>query len=227
MRQNKGLSNNLDRETHMQTALIWGAAGGIGRALVDTLRENGWRVLGIARDAAALSDMDIEAYSAELSREADVAAAALWAAQQSEGAVNLWVYAAGDMIGKPLADTTASEWERIFGANVTGAHLAVAHSLALVPGGGHLVFIGAYVDRIMLPKLGAYAASKAALDAYVTVLAKEVRDRRVTNVRVGAVDTPLWRKAPFRLPKGAHTPGDVAAAVLRAYAEGHKGNLDL
>jgi 3-oxoacyl-[acyl-carrier protein] reductase len=55
----------------------------------------------------------------------------------------------------------------------------------------------------MLPKLGAYAASKAALDAYVTVLAKEVRDRRVTNVRVGAVDTPLWRKAPFRLPKGA------------------------
>jgi NAD(P)-dependent dehydrogenase (short-subunit alcohol dehydrogenase family) len=135
MRQNKGLSNNLDRETHMQTALIWGAAGGIGRALVDTLRENGWRVLGIARDAAALSDMDIEAYSAELSREADVAAAALWAAQQSEGAVNLWVYAAGDMIGKPLADTTASEWERIFGANVTGAHLAVTHSLALVPVG--------------------------------------------------------------------------------------------
>ena len=211
----------------MQTALIWGAAGGIGRALVDTLSESGWRVLGIARDAAALSDMDIESYSAELSREADVAAAALWAAQQSEGAVNLWVYAAGDMIGKPLADTTASEWERIFGANVTGAHLAVTHSLALVPSGGHLVFIGAYVDRIALLKLGAYAASKAALDAYVTALAKEVRDRRVTNVRVGNVwvgeiDTPLWRKVPFH-PE----PFGVAAAVLRAYAEGHKGNLDL
>ena len=214
----------------MQTALIWGADGDIGRALVDTLSENGWRVLGIARGVAALSNMGIESYSAELSREADVAAAALWAAQQSEGAVNLWVYTAGDIgdvVYKSLAKTTASEWERIFGANVTGAHLAVTHSLALVPSGGHLVFIGAYVDRIMLPKLGAYAASKAALDAYVTVLAKEVRDRRVTNVRVGAVDTPLWRKAPFRLPKGAHTPGDVAAAVLRAYAEGHKGNLDL
>ena len=211
----------------MQTALIWGAAGGIGRALVDTLSKNGWRVLGIARDAAALSDMNIESYSTELSREADVAAAALWAAQQSEGAVNLWVYAAGDMIGKPLADTTASEWERIFGANVTGAHLAVTHSLALVPSGGHLVFIGAYVDRIALLKLGAYAVSKAALDAYVTALAKEVRDRRVTNVRVGNVwvgeiDTPLWRKVPFH-PE----PFGVAAAVLRAYAEGHKGNLDL
>jgi NAD(P)-dependent dehydrogenase (short-subunit alcohol dehydrogenase family) len=214
----------------MQTALIWGADGEIGRELVDTLSKRGWRVLGIARGAAALSNMGIESYRAELSCEADVAAAALWAAQQSEGAVNLWVYTAGDIgdvVYKSLAKTTASEWKRIFGANVTGAHLAVTHSLALVPSGGHLVFIGAYVDRIALLKLGAYAASKAALDAYVTALAKEVRDRRVTNVRVGnvwvgEVDTPLWREVPIRL-----APFEVAAAVLRAYAEGHKGNLDL
>ncbi|ABU58191.1 SDR family NAD(P)-dependent oxidoreductase [Roseiflexus castenholzii] len=211
----------------MQTALIWGAAGGIGRALIEILSKNGWRVLGIARDATALSGTAAEVYSADLARDADMAAAALWAAQQSDGVVHLWVYAAGDMLGKPLADTTPAEWDRILSANVTGAHLAVTHSLALVPAGGHLVFIGAYVDRIMLPKLGAYAASKAALDAYVTVLGKEVRDRRITNVRVGAVDTPLWRKAPFRLPKGAHTPADVAAAVLRAHTEGHRGNLDL
>jgi len=214
----------------MQTALIWGADGEIGRELVDTLSKRGWRVLGIARGAAALSNMGIESYRAELSCEADVAAAALWAAQQSEGAVNLWVYTAGDIgdvVYKSLAKTTASEWKRIFGTNVTGAHLAVTHSLALVPSGGHLVFIGAYVDRIALLKLGAYAVSKAALDAYVTALAKEVRDRRVTNVRVGNVwvgeiDTPLWRKVPFH-PE----PFGVAAAVLRAYAEGHKGNLDL
>ncbi|MFQ3633182.1 SDR family NAD(P)-dependent oxidoreductase [Roseiflexus sp.] len=211
----------------MQTALIWGAAGGIGRALVDTLSRNGWRVLGIARDATALSDTPADAYSADITRDADVAAAALWAAQQSDGAVHLWVYAVGDMLGKLLLDTTSDEWERIICANVTGAHLAVTHSLALVPAGGHLVFIGAYVDRIMLPKLGAYAASKAALDTYVTVLGKEVRDRRITNVRVGAVDTPLWRKAPFRLPKGALAPADVAAAVLRAHTEGHRGNLDI
>ncbi|NWG19300.1 MAG: SDR family NAD(P)-dependent oxidoreductase [Chloroflexi bacterium] len=211
----------------MNTTLIWGAAGGIGRALVDTLVTHNWRVLGIARDAAALAGAPVEAYSADLAREADVAAAALWAAQQSGGAVQLWVYAAGDMLGKPLADTTSAEWDRILTANVTGAHLALTHSLALVPPGGHLVFVGAYVDRIALPKLGAYAAAKAALDTYVTVLGKEVRDRRVTNVRVGAVDTPLWRKAPFRLPKGAHTPAAVAAAVLQAYLDGQKGALEL
>lgn len=211
----------------MNTALIWGAAGGIGRALVDRLAAENWRVLGVARDAGALAGSPAEAYSADLAREADVAAASLWAAQQSGGAVDLWIYAAGDMLGKPLAETSNAEWRRIFDANLNGAHLAVSHSLALAPAGGHLVFIGAYADRIMLPKLGAYAAAKAALDAYITVLAKELRDRRVTNVRVGAVATPLWNKAPFRLPKGAHTPEAVAAAIIQAHRDEHKGNLDL
>jgi NAD(P)-dependent dehydrogenase (short-subunit alcohol dehydrogenase family) len=210
----------------METALIWGAAGGIGRALVEHLQAEGHRVLAIARDDTPLAALGVESYCANLAREADVAAASLWAAQQAE-TVQLWVYTAGDMLGKPLVDTTHGEWDRLFAANITGAHLAVAHSLPLVPSGGHLVFIGAYVDRITLPKLGAYAASKAALDAYVTVLGKELRDRRVTNVRIGAVDTPLWNKAPFRLPKGSHAPADVAATIINAYNQGHKGTLDI
>ncbi|MEN9935715.1 MAG: hypothetical protein RLZZ387_2294 [Chloroflexota bacterium] len=210
----------------MQTALVWGAAGGIGRATVDLLRREGWRVLGVARDDGPLAAAGVESCAADLAREADVAAAALWAAREAES-VALWIYAAGDVLGKPLADTSAAEWQRVMAANVTGAHLAVTHSLPLVPAGGHMVFVGAYAERIMLPKLGAYAAAKAALDAYVTVLGKELRDRRVTNVRVGAVDTAFWEKAPFRLPKGAMAPADVAGAIVRAHTSGHKGVLDL
>lgn len=209
----------------MQTALIWGSAGGIGAALSATLRARGWRVLGIAR-RASVDDQHEDTFAAELTREADVAAAALWAAQQA-GSVDLWVFAAGDMVGGPLADTNLADWERIFGANVTAAHLAVRHSLALIAAGGHLVFTGAYTDKIMLPKLGAYAAAKAALDSYVRVLAKELRDKRVTLVRMGAVDTPLWNKAPFRLPRGAHSPTAIAEAILNAHTEGRQGELDL
>jgi NAD(P)-dependent dehydrogenase (short-subunit alcohol dehydrogenase family) len=210
----------------MRTALIWGAAGGIGRALVERLAVLEWQVLAVARDDSGLARPDVESYAADLSREADVAAAALWAARQAEH-VQLWVYAAGDMFGGALADTALADWERLFAANVRGAHLALHHSLPLIAAGGHIVFIGAYVDRITLPKLGAYAASKAALDAYATVLGKEIRDRRVTNVRVGAVDTPLWSKAPFRLPKGAAAPADVAEAIIAAHQSGQKGVLDL
>jgi NAD(P)-dependent dehydrogenase (short-subunit alcohol dehydrogenase family) len=210
----------------MPTALIWGAAGGIGRALVERLRAGEWDVLAVARNDAPLAAAGVASCAADVAREADVAAAVLWAAHNAEQ-VDLWIYAAGDMLGRALADTPGAEWQRIFAANVGGAHTALAHSLPLIAPGGHLVFIGAYVERIMLPKLGAYAASKAALDAYVTVLGKELRDRRVTNVRVGAVDTPLWNKAPFRLPKGARTADEVAAAIIEAHAAGHQGHLDL
>ncbi|GAB4184172.1 MAG: SDR family oxidoreductase [Roseiflexaceae bacterium] len=209
----------------MQTAIIWGSNGGIGSALDTTLRRADWRVLGVARNPHPDQSTD-EYMAADLTREADVAAAALWAAQQA-GSVGLWVFAAGDMLGKPLSETSPTEWERIIAANVTAAHLVVRHSLDLVAPGGHLVFTGAYTEKIMLPKLGAYAAAKAALDSYARVLAKEVRDRRISIVRMGAVDTPLWNKAPFRLPKGAHTPQAIAEAILAAHLNGHKGELDL
>ncbi len=211
----------------MAYALVWGASGGIGRAIVTALRERDMTVLAVARNTRELDAAGVETYHADLARDADVAAAALWAAQHSAGEVAAWVYAAGDMYGGALADTSQADWQRLMAANVGGAHSAVSHSLALVPGGGHLIFVGAYVDKIMLPKLGAYAAGKAALDAYVTVLGKELRDRKVTNIRVGAVDTPLWDKAPFKLPRGAHPASVVAAAVVRALDEGIKGQLDL
>jgi NAD(P)-dependent dehydrogenase (short-subunit alcohol dehydrogenase family) len=190
------------------------------------LRSGGWQVLAVTRDPNVLADIDVPAYAADLAREADVAAAVHWAAQEA-GEVKLWVYAAGEMLGKPLGETSAADWARLMAANITGAHYAVTHSLPLVPSGGHLVFLGAYIDRILLPKIGAYAVGKAALDAYAQVLAKELRDRRVTLVRVGAVDTPLWNDAPFKLPRGAHTPDDVAAAILKAHAEEHKGVLEV
>ena len=78
-----------------------------------------------------------------------------------------------------------------------------------------------------LPQIGAYAAAKSGLEAFAAVLAKEERQRRVTIVRPGAVDTPLWDRAPFRMPKDAMPPERVAERIVEAYAEGHQGQLDL
>lgn len=208
------------------TALIWGASGGIGRALTLRLLRDGWRVLAVARDPLKLADVDVPSYAADVGRSADVAAAAHWAAQEA-GDVALWVYAAGDILGQPLVETSELQWAKLMDANVTGAHRAVTHSLPLVGAGGHLVFVGAHVDRILLPKIGAYAAAKAALDAYVQVLAKELRDRRVTLVRPAAVDTSFWSRSPFRLPRGSRSAADVAADILRAHEGGHRGVLEL
>lgn len=210
----------------MPTALIWGASGGIGQALVERLGRAGWQTLAVARDASGLAGAASDCYDAELARDSDVAAAAYWAAQHCD-AVDLWAYAAGDILNRALAETSAAEWSRLMIANATGAHTALAHSWPLLPSGSHLFFLGAYVDRITLPRLGAYAAAKAALDIYTQVLAKELRDRRVTTVRAGAVDTALWSKAGFKVPRGALAPSVVAEAVLQAFNDQHNGYLDL
>jgi len=215
------------KESQMDHALIWGATGGIGRAVLDGIRAAGLHPLAIARDPLPLEAAGYDAYAADVTRPHDVAAATLWAAQQSGGAVALWVYAIGAMSNGPLADTSVEALRATIEVNLIGAHQAVHHSLPLIPAGGHLVFLGAYPDRIALPKLGAYAAGKAALDSYITVLAKELRDRTVTNLRLSAVDTPLWQHAPFRLPRGARQPREVADAVLRAYRERTRGVIEL
>ena len=215
------------KKSIVEKAVIWGVTGGIGRAVAHKLQSEGWQVLGIARDPSTLSDLDIPTYAADFARDADVAAASLWIAQEV-GEVNLWVYAAGDILAQPLSETTMDEWTRIFDANTVGAHLAIQHSLPTVATRGQMVFIGAYVERITLPRLGAYAAAKAALEAYTKVLAKEIRDRRITLLRVGAVETPIWDKVPFNPPRqGIFAPADVADAILQAYKDGHKGVLDL
>jgi NAD(P)-dependent dehydrogenase (short-subunit alcohol dehydrogenase family) len=220
------LQQRREQDIIMDYALIWGATGGIGRAVLAGVRAAGLHPLAIARDPLPLEAEGYDACAADVTRPHDVAAAALWAAQQSGGAVALWVYAVGAMSNGPLADTSTEALSAAIDVNLIGAHRAVHHSLPLIPAGGHLIFLGAYPDRIALPKLGAYAAGKAALDSYITVLTKELRDRTVTNLRLSAVDTPLWQQAPFRLPRGARQPHEVADAVLRAYRERTRGVVE-
>jgi len=208
-------------------ALIWGANGGIGRALAQALKQDGWEVLGVARHSERLADLGIEGFDADVAKDDDVAAAAMWAAREL-GEINLWVYTVGEIIAKPGAELSKDEWARTMAANVGGAQSAVRHSMPLLAEGAHLFFLGAYVERIMLPKMSAYAAGKAALEAYTQTLAKELRDKRITLVRAPAVDTPFWNKLPFKLPaKGTIQPEAVAAAIMKAHAERHKGLLDL
>jgi NAD(P)-dependent dehydrogenase (short-subunit alcohol dehydrogenase family) len=112
-------------------------------------------------------------------------------------------------------------------ANLNGAYLAIHYSLPLLAPQAHIFFLGAISERMRLPRLSAYAAAKAGLEAFAEALRKEQRKRRVTVVRPVAVDTPFWDKVPFNLPPHPLQPDDVAQRILAAYHERHKGPLDL
>jgi NAD(P)-dependent dehydrogenase (short-subunit alcohol dehydrogenase family) len=210
----------------MKTAMIWGAHGGIGRALLPRLHQDGWTVVAMARQADRLRDAAAYAFDADLSNPSSVQQAVLAAAQEVE-AVDLWVYAAGDITAATVSAMTPEVWRRILDANLTGAFLATHYSLPLLAPDAHLFFLGAISERMRLPGLSAYAAAKAGLEAFAEALRKEQRQQKVTVVRPAAVNTPLWSKVPFKLPPGAMAAEAVAERILAAYAEGHRGTLDL
>lgn len=210
----------------MKTAMVWGAGGGIGKALVQRLMENDWEVVGVARHEGASTHVASMSVAADVAYPEDVQQA-MEQVQAAVGQVSLWIYAVGDIMSTRVSEMSVDDWHRILDANLSGAFTAVQASLPLLSEDAHIVFLGAVSERLRLPGLSAYAAAKAGLEALGDVLRKEQRGRRVTVVRPKAVDTTLWDKVPFSLPRGAVQPHELAERILAAHEEGHDGVLDV
>lgn len=209
-----------------KTAVVWGAGGGIGRALLQKLSDQGWTTIAVARRSSGLEALATHVVEADVSEPHQVEAA-VYAISMETDAVNLWIYAVGDIASARVADLDADRWNRILDANLSGAYLATHHSLPLLAEDAHLVYLGAVSERLRLPGLSAYAAAKAGLEAFGEALGKEERKKRVSVVRPAAVATALWDKVPMRVPADAPPPEKVAARILEASETGHKGILDL
>ena len=210
----------------MNRALIWGAAGEIGSAVTDRLNADGWQTLAVARDSDAIPEGADRTYEADFQNPASVERAVYTISQEVEK-IDLFCYAAGDILSSKVADLQPDDWHRIISANLSGAYLAVHYSLPLLSEKSHIFLIGAVSERLRLPGLSAYAAAKAGLEAFAEALAKEQRSKRITVVRPGAVATSFWDKVPLRMPDDAPPPAKVAQKILEAYQSGHKGQLDL
>lgn len=209
-----------------RSAIIWGAGGGIGRAIAQRLRAGGWQVAGASRRGDNLDGAVDLALGADFADPFAVQAAVI-AAGQELGEANLFVYAAGDIAAEPVSRMAPADFRRIIDANLTGAYVTTHHSLPLLAADAPLVFIGAVSERMRLPGLSAYAAAKAGLEAFAEALRKEERRHRVMVVRPGAVNTPFWRKVPFNMPGSALAPEAVAERVINALEAGHQGLLDI
>ena len=210
----------------MKTALVWGAGGGIGQAITAELVASNWQVVALGRHLAPVDGVAQLTIEADVAHEYDVQNGVMAAGMEIETA-DLYVYCVGDIMAQSVADMEFSQWQRILDANLTGAFLTTHHSLPLLAPDAGLIFLGAVSERLQLPKLSAYAAAKAGLEAFAESLRKEERRRQVLVVRPGAVATPLWDKVPMKQPTNAPFPEKVAKRILKAYDEGHSGPLDL
>ena len=128
--------------------MVWGAGGGIGRALVSSLKKDGWRVLAMGRHTADLEDLTPHTFEVDVTQPSSIEQA-LAAASQETNQVGLWIYAVGDIAASKVADVSPQDWQRILEANLTGAYLTAHYSLPLLARDGHLQVLRRAADAVL------------------------------------------------------------------------------
>ncbi|HEX3654558.1 MAG TPA: SDR family oxidoreductase [Pirellulales bacterium] len=183
---------------------ITGTSTGIGAACAVELANSGYRVFAGVRQPAdgahlqGLSMGELTPVLVDVTDEPTVRAAAetIGAAVGEAGLAGL-VNNAGIVVAGPLELLPTSELRRQLEVNVLGTHAVTRAVLPLVRRAhGRIVMMGSISGLIAPPYIGAYAASKYALEAMTDALRVELaRWRiRVSIIEPDAVATPIWDK---------------------------------
>jgi len=179
----------------LKTVLVTGASSGIGAACAERLARGGWRVLaGVRREGDAPDGT--EEVLLDVTDHEQIGAAAEQV-DELQGLVNN----AGIAAAGPLEFLPIEVFRQQLEVNVTG-QVAVTQALlpALRRGRGRIVFMGSIAGKSALPFLGAYGASKHALEAIADSLRIELSPWGigVTIVEPGTIKTPIWTRSAQR-----------------------------
>ncbi len=179
-------------------AIVTGAAGGLGRAIVARLRGAGARVVAedIAPAVAELEDGDdgVVALQGDVSL-ATTAAQAVALAQERFGRLDVLVNNAGRIVFRSLTDTTDADWDGLMSTNARGTFVHCRAALPALAGApqGAVVNVASISGVVGLRDQSAYCMTKGAIVQLTRALAVEYGDRgvRVNAVAPGAIATPL------------------------------------
>jgi NAD(P)-dependent dehydrogenase (short-subunit alcohol dehydrogenase family) len=184
----------------MPTALVTGASRGIGKGIVEHLAARGWDVIAGVRsqqDADAVTKLAPQRVSSvilDVTSADDIAALQESLPDRLDAIVNN----AGIAVGGAMETLSSDEWRKQLEINVIGA-LAVTRAVLprLRKSRGRIVFISSVNGRMSMPLVGAYAASKFALEAAADALRMELNPWkiRVVVVEPAQTDTDMWRTA--------------------------------
>jgi NAD(P)-dependent dehydrogenase (short-subunit alcohol dehydrogenase family) len=227
-----------------RTALITGAASGIG--LASTAR--------FAREGAAIAAVDLDLQGARRAADAVVAegglAVAIACDVTREAEVEAAVAQTLDAFGRldalvgcaghpgpvtPLADVEEHDWDVVFDVNVKGVWLCAKHAIrAMRPaGGGAIAVMASDSSFVAAPGIGAYCASKGAVLMLVKSLATDhaAEGIRANAVAPSIVDTPMPRLtlgagdrdlSEFGVPDW-HTADEIAGHLLYLCSDEARG----
>ena len=223
-----------------QTVIVTGGGGGIGGATCRRFAQAGAKVAVFDRDLAAAQKVaegitaqggSAAAFACDITDRAQVDAA-VKAATEQLGPIDVLVNNAGWDVFKPFTKTTPDEWAKLIAINLTGA-LHMHH--AVLPGmvarskedgwrGSRIVNIASDAARVGSSGEAVYAACKGGLVAFSKTLARE-HSRHGITVNVvcpGPTDTALF--ADYK--EGAGNPEKLEEAFKRSIPLGRIGQPD-
>lgn len=179
-----------------RVALITGAAGGIGRALVSVFEAQGWRV--VSTDRVALDRAShVVGSLADLSGPDTAGGAPLIAALRAEtrGALSAIVHNAAFQVVKPTAELTPEDWHTTLAVNLMAPFwLTQAFLPELAQHHGSVLAISSIHERLTKPGFVAYATSKSALSGMVRAMAVDLGGQvRVNAICPAAIGTPMLK----------------------------------
>lgn len=185
-----------------KVALVTGARGGIGRAIVARFLREG--AIVFAADLTPEGSLDqhdddgSQFVKLDVTQEAD-AIAAMDHVRSVHGKLDILVNAAGIEIEKTVEETTLEEWNQSFAVNSTGTFLTSKYALPLMReaaksgNSASLINFGSYDGFIADPGLAAYCATKGAVHALTRAMACDHGPEgiRVNAICPGYIDTPM------------------------------------
>lgn len=223
-----------------RTALVTGAASGIGRAIAAHYLAAGARVVLADRDphvvdaASELGADDGLVFDATDERQVtDVVAAA----SAALGRIDILVTSHGILTQSPLADMPLKQWQETLDIDLNSVFLLNRAVLAglLDQGGGRIINVASQLGIKGGESVAHYAAAKAGVIAMTKSLALEVSSRGVlvNAIAPGPIETPLlagidddWKAAKrAELPLGRFGTADEVAPTAVLLASDPGGNL--
>jgi 3-oxoacyl-[acyl-carrier protein] reductase len=217
-----------------KVALITGAAGGIGAAVSERLARDGFVVVvnyaGQAAPAEALVRKIEAAGGRALAAQADISDAAAVkrmfdTVEAAFGGIDVLVNNAGIMNLASIAESDDALFDRQVAVNLKGTFNTLREAARRLRPGGRIINFSSSVVGMLQPTYGVYAATKAAVEAMTSILAKELRGRNITvnAIAPGPTATKLFldgkpQEVIDRLSKAAPLerlgqPEDIASSV--------------
>ncbi|WP_117215496.1 SDR family oxidoreductase [Allorhizocola rhizosphaerae] len=206
-----------------KTAIVTGGSRGIGRAIVQRLAADGARVVYSYQKNKP--EDEIPGTVGVRADQEDIASLATLFEPVRESGLDILVNNAAVIGARSIADMTAEEFDRVMTVNAKFPLLAMREAAALMRDNGRIVNISTLNTVVPAPTIALYCASKAALEQFTAVAAREFGPRGITvnTVSPGATDTDMLRGAnpPEALERSAAmtalqrlgTPDDIAAVV--------------